>query len=81
MQVLHSDNQLILWGGRVHLPNFAGHSWVVGRGSLCAVANDESGTLAMARMKVIGKPRGVAIAHQHGDDEEGASLLNGAACA
>lgn len=74
MHVLHSDDQLMRWGGRLHLANIAGHCCVVGPGFLCAVADVEEGALVMARLKAVGKQRGVDIEYEQGGDGEGAAV-------
>lgn len=81
MQVLHSDDQLMCWGGRLHLANFGGRCCVVGPGFLCVVADEDEGTLVMARLKAVGKQRGVDIEYEQGGDGDGTSVITRSASA
>lgn len=69
MQVLYQDDQLMRWGGQIHLANLAGRCCVVGPGYLCAVTSVAEGTKVMADLKAEGRQRGVRIEYEAGDDE------------
>ncbi len=74
MQILYSVGQLMEWGGYLHLADRAGHWCVVGPGFLCVVADMGEGTSVMAKLKAVGKERGVVIMYQQVAEEGGAAM-------
>lgn len=72
MHVLFSDEELMRWGGQVHLANLGGHWCVVGPGFLCAVADVVEGNSVMARLRAVGAQRGVVI--EYDLSKKGSSL-------
>ncbi len=64
MRVLYTDNQLMRWGGQLHLENLSGTWCVVGPGCVCTVATIEEGNQLMALLRASGEQRGVLIEYQ-----------------
>lgn len=69
MQVLYQDDQLMRWGGQIHLANLAGRCCVVGPGYLCAVTSAAEGAQVMAELKAEGRQRGVRIEYEQAEGE------------